>query len=133
MWCPVCKDSRPKGTWSCEKHSQTMLVNSPCPLCPIPKSRKPIEPVKHDSGKARWSLIPWDALGLVVGVLSFGAKKYSDDNWKGISVERYESALFRHFAAWKAGETNDEESGLHHLAHMTCCAIFILWLEVCKK
>jgi hypothetical protein len=35
----------------------------------------------------------------------------------------------RHVHAWRAGETKDPESGLHHLAHAGCCLLFMLWLD----
>lgn len=82
--------------------------------------------IKHDQGKDRISLLPFRALRQVAKVLTFGAKKYGPNNWQGVETERYEDAMFRHYEAWRAGETSDPESGLHHLAHMTCCALFIL-------
>ena len=36
---------------------------------------------KDDAGKLRWSLIPTQALEDVVKVLTYGARKYGDDNW----------------------------------------------------
>lgn len=81
---------------------------------------------KFDSGKDRFDLLPWQALRLVVKVMTFGAAKYEANNWQGVEVDRYEAAMMRHYVAWRAGEIWDDESGLPHLAHMTCCALFIL-------
>ncbi len=39
---------------------------------------------KHDTEKARWDLLPMDAVSPVVDVLTFGAKKYAPDNWKTV-------------------------------------------------
>jgi hypothetical protein len=86
---------------------------------------------KADSGKPRYDLLPWAALARVVDVLTFGAKKYGDDNWRTVpnARARYLAAAFRHFVAYAKGETLDPESGLPHLAHAMCCLLFILDLE----
>lgn len=82
--------------------------------------------VKHDDGKDRMSLLPWKALRQVARVLTFGAKKYGANNWQGVEGERYEDAFLRHYESWRGGERFDEESGLPHLAHATCCLLFML-------
>lgn len=84
---------------------------------------------KYDGGKARFDLLPWRALGWVAKVLTYGTQKYSENNWQGVSVERYEAAMLRHYEEWRAGFALDEESGLPHAAHMACCALFILAIE----
>lgn len=91
--------------------------------------------VKHDSEKPRFDLLPWDALTEVAKVLTFGARKYSDNNWRIVKngEKRYNSAMLRHHAADDAGEQYDEESGLLHLAHMACCALFRVALALKEK
>jgi hypothetical protein len=86
---------------------------------------------KHDSEKPRWDLLPFDAIGAVVRVLTFGARKYAPDNWRTVpeSRRRYFSAAQRHLAAWWQGERTDPESGEHHLAHAACCVLFLLALD----
>lgn len=86
---------------------------------------------KFDGGKPRWSLLPWKQVGHIVDVLTFGAKKYDDDNWQGLSNgrDRYFSAMMRHLTAWKDGEVLDSESKLPHLAHAGCCLVFLMWVE----
>ena len=88
--------------------------------------------VKYDSGKAQWSLMQWKALSQVVDVLTYGAKKYSPDNWKKVpnARQRYIDAGFRHFAAYAGGEKNDSETGLSHLAHAMCCMLFLLSFDL---
>lgn len=51
-------------------------------------------------------------------VLSYGAKKYSPDNWRYGSKwsKRYASAQ-RHMLEWQAGNDVDEETGENHLYH----------------
>lgn len=83
--------------------------------------------VKFDQLKARWSLVPRKVMAQVVEVLTFGAAKYSSDNWMHVDPEKYYNALHRHVDAWRNGEKYDEESGKHHLAHALCCLLFMLW------
>ena len=87
---------------------------------------------KHDEHKERMSLIPPKALLEVGMVLTEGAKKYGDRNWKKLDnlQERYTSAALRHMMAHMAGETYDDETNLSHLAHAICCLMFKLEIEI---
>lgn len=87
---------------------------------------------KDDSGKLRWDLLPWREVEKVVEVLTYGANKYADNNWKQVVPfkERYTGALMRHFVAWEKGEQIDEESGLFHLAQVITNGLFLLWEEL---
>lgn len=84
--------------------------------------------VKYDNDKPQWSLLPFKALKEVVDVLTYGAKKYAPDNWKKVpdARQRYIDAGFRHFTAYAGGEKNDSETGMSHLAHATCCMLFLM-------
>ena len=86
---------------------------------------------KHDQSKIRPSLLPLAELNQVIEVLEFGADKYSVDNWQTVpdGRRRYTVALLRHSMAYARGEQVDDESGLHHLAHAACCALFIMWFD----
>lgn len=89
---------------------------------------------KDDAGKRPRSLLPWRAAGIVVDVLAFGAKKYGAEDWRlvhGADV-RYFDAAIRHLDKYRRGEWLDDESGLPHLAHAACCALFILELAVAE-
>jgi len=88
------------------------------------------EGVKHDGDKLRMDLIPPEIIEELARVLTYGAKKYSDDNWKLIDIERYDAALMRHYIAWKKGEDRDNESGLLHLSHLLANAAFLLSKEL---
>lgn len=83
---------------------------------------------KFDQGKPMYSLMPPTALAEIVDVLTYGAEKYSSDNWKHVPDfnRRYTDALFRHIEAWRSGEEKDSESGHRHLAHAACCLIFLM-------
>jgi hypothetical protein len=66
----------------------------------------------------------------VVAVLQWAVdvKGYPANNWQKAAPDRYRDAMARHFAAWLDDpKSTDNESGLSHLAHMTCCALFLLW------
>jgi hypothetical protein len=92
------------------------------------------EGIKHDAGKPPMELLPFEALIEVSKVLAFGAKKYSPWNWfNGMKHSRLIGAAFRHLAAYQQGEDNDEESGLSHLAHATCCILFLLSMRIFGK
>ena len=89
---------------------------------------------KHDGGKPRYDLYPLDAYEGCTRVLTFGAKKYADNEWKLVpdGEKRYYAALVRHLNAQKEyadnggkGHLLDEESGLPHLDHAQCCLIFL--------
>lgn len=112
--------------------NQTGKANAERGMHPCIKtdSKPPLPGLKKDTGKPSWTLLPFKALSLVVDVLTFGAAEYERDNWLHVKPEyRYEDALFRHYAAWKLGERLDPKSGLPHLAHLACNALFILALK----
>jgi hypothetical protein len=90
------------------------------------------EGVKYDIGKLRYDLFPVLSEKEVVKVLTFGAAKYDDENWRLIDdlKRRYYAAARRHMEAWREGEINDTESSYHHLAHAICCLIFIMTTEL---
>ncbi len=86
---------------------------------------------KDDAGKRRWDLLPIRSLGVVVDVLTYGAKKYTPGGWRQVpeAHDRYLAAGYRHLTSWHAGERCDPESGIHHLAHAACCFLFLVELD----
>jgi len=90
------------------------------------------EGIKFDEGKLQWKLMPWEALEEVVKVLEFGAKKYAPDNWKKLDHlrDRAEQAAMRHLIAYMKKEDKDPETGLSHMAHLMCNALFLIWEEL---
>lgn len=87
--------------------------------------------IKHDGAKARWDLVKLDLIEDMAQVLTFGAKKYTDDNWIKVpgAKRRYEAALMRHLTAYQRGEVFDSESGLSHLDHADCCLHFLKYFQ----
>lgn len=83
--------------------------------------------VKFDAGKARFDLVPADALAATAEVFALGAAKYGARNWeRGLAWGRVFAALHRHAWAWWGGETHDAKDGQHHLASVAWCALVLL-------
>jgi hypothetical protein len=82
---------------------------------------------KFDEGKLRVDLLPSEAMFEVAKVLTFGAQKYGEHNWRGgIEWSRVYAATQRHLMKWNSGETYDEETGISHLAHACANIMFLL-------
>ena len=87
--------------------------------------------LKFDADKVRVELLSVDAMNEIAKVMTFGAKKYADHNWRnGFNWSRLYGAALRHLFAHLNGEDKDPESGLSHLAHAGCCIQFLIEHEV---
>lgn len=84
--------------------------------------------LRYNAGKYEVSMV-LDARYALEGaaeVLSFGAQKYSRGNWlSGLSDTNCIDSMLRHLIKYQSGEMLDEESGLHHLDHVLCNALFL--------
>ena len=91
--------------------------------------------VKYDGTKPEMYLIPPLATLEVGKVLTYGAKKYSPDNWRKLDnlQNRYTSAAMLNMLAHMSGEENDKETGVSHLAHAICCLMFKLEDELLEE
>lgn len=87
---------------------------------------------KHDAGKLRYDLFPAEALKAIVEVLTKGAEKYDDNNWKHVdnAMDRYYAAQMRHVEDDRQGELFDSEWELLSLAHAATCAVFRLQIRL---
>lgn len=82
--------------------------------------------IKHDQAKPPMELLSPIALEGTALVLAFGKGKYAAHNWrKGIEWDRLIGAAMRHLLAFNRGEDLDPESGLPHVDHFACCAMFL--------
>lgn len=89
---------------------------------------------KDDAGKARYDLIPAEALDELARVYGIGAAKYGDHNWrKGLAWGRVFGAMMRHAWAWWRGETYDPVDGQHHLASVAWGALTLMSYEMSKS
>lgn len=85
---------------------------------------------KYDSGKPMIDLIVPEFIVGMAKILTFGAQKYGRENWKkGLEYNRLYAALQRHALAYHSGEHVDSESGLSHMLHVACNAMFIFWYD----
>ncbi|WP_051264719.1 dATP/dGTP diphosphohydrolase domain-containing protein [Nakamurella lactea] len=76
---------------------------------------------------ARYDLIPSEALRTVAELYGKGAEKYDDHNWaKGYDWSLSFAALQRHAWQFWAGENNDEETGLPHMASVAFHALALI-------
>jgi hypothetical protein len=87
--------------------------------------------VKFDQDKPRMDLLPFDALIAAAEIFTFGAKKYSDNNWaRGMRWGRLVASTLRHLSSFMLGEDNDKESGKSHISHALCCVLMLTALVV---
>jgi hypothetical protein len=99
----------------------------------IMKARKD-SGIKFDDGKIRYDLIAPRSLDELAKVYTYGCKKYDDNNWRGgFKWGRLFGAMMRHAWAWYRGETYDQESGLHHLAHAAWQCFALMEFEWNKR
>jgi len=76
---------------------------------------------RFNDGKPDFSLIPLCTLEDEARVWAYGKRKYAAWNWaKGMQWSVPLGCIMRHLAAWQRGEDIDPESGLPHLAHVSC-------------
>jgi len=101
----------------------------------VDKDGKPIPGKDKEDGiaarstlqKVRFDLLPVAPIVEVIKVLTFGAYHYGNHNWQaGFSWSRCIGAASRHFYKWCLGEELDDESRLHHLAHVIANCLFLL-------
>lgn len=87
--------------------------------------------IKHDEGKVDFALLPILPLREVARVWTYGKKKYSAWNWtNGFTYSRPYAAALRHIFDWARGQTYDEETGIHNLAHAICCLSMLIEFEL---
>lgn len=90
----------------------------------------PTEGRKDDSGKARYDLIPAEALDALARLYGQGAAHYGDRNWEnGLRYGRVFAALMRHAWAWWRGQRNCPIDGQHHMSSVAWCALALQTLE----
>lgn len=82
--------------------------------------------LRLNKGKDRWDLLPLDAIGEVVKVLTIGAVKYAARNWeRGMVYSICLASAMRHIAKRAMGELRDPETGMLHTACAACNLIFL--------
>lgn len=85
--------------------------------------------IRYNTGKPRWSLVHFKSLIPLVRSLEFGARKYDPENWKkGLNKKELLESIQRHLAAMFDGEEIDKESGISHIGHIQCNAMFYVYM-----
>lgn len=84
--------------------------------------------LRYNEGKPKLSFVlsAKPALEGAARVLEKGADKYERDNWKEhTELDVPIDSLLRHLAAFCDGEALDAETGLPHVDHILCNALFL--------
>lgn len=85
------------------------------------------EGVKLDAGKPRMDLVPPVGLVAVAEVMTYGAAKYGNHNYRmGMRHGRLIAAALRHITAYMSGEDDDVETGLSHPSHACACLMMLV-------
>lgn len=85
--------------------------------------------LRYNQGKPQWSLVDFDALEDMVRVLEYGCNKYAAHNWrKGLSINQIYESMMRHLISFINGENDCPESGLPHVGHICCNAMFLSYM-----
>lgn len=91
---------------------------------------------RYNEGKTQYTLVMEAdaALKGITGVMENGAKKYSRANWKqGLGHVGIMDSMMRHYIAYLNGEDLDPESGLPHVDHIGCNALFLSQMYHTRK
>jgi len=86
---------------------------------------------KADNNKPMVSLVEPSFILGIAEVLSYGAKKYSINNWKEATnkdIRRIKDSLLRHTLAYTSGDLLDEETHLSHSYHAAANLMFLNYL-----
>lgn len=79
---------------------------------------------KQSDTPYRFDLMDPKAMFELAYVLSYGAKKYGDDNWRGLPVNDHLNHALQHIYAYLGGDYSD-----NHLAHALCRMLFAVALD----
>lgn len=90
---------------------------------------------KLDAGKAGYTRVLRAfprALSSVNSVSIYGEVKYTLDGWQSVDngERRYSEAMMRHFVCVSQDDNVDNDSGLHHAAHVAWNALAVLELKL---
>lgn len=92
----------------------------------VGKQEESQQAMRFNEGKPQYSLVDLSSLEPCARVLEFGAEKYARNNWKkGMPMAKIIDSMLRHISALQKGEMLDPESGLSHIGHIQCNALFL--------
>lgn len=82
--------------------------------------------LRANKGKPEFSQLSPDFIIQLAALMTKSAEKYEKFNWaRGQEYCTPSDSLFRHFAAFLAGEDKDPESGFAHVLHIAANAMII--------
>lgn len=101
------------------------------PVVCVPKAPDGNPKTRLGMAKVPLALIPGPALVHMGEAFRDGAVKYGPANWRDepVTTSTYVNAALRHILSYYDGETNAEDSGVHHLGHALGCLAIILDAE----
>jgi len=78
--------------------------------------------LRYNEGKIDWTLLDWESVKPLADGMTYGATKYSRDNWKQKcdDPKQHIQSAFRHLIAIASGEEIDPESGVRHSGLVMC-------------
>jgi hypothetical protein len=86
--------------------------------------------LRYNDLKPKWSLVHFKSLLPMVSVLEYGCEKYARDDWKrGLDKKEILESMMRHLIDLMDADKYDSESGLHHIGHIMCNAMFYSYFE----
>lgn len=104
-----------------------------CTKAEVPKEGK-AHGMRFNDGKLKWGYMHYKSMEPMIRVLMFGAQKYEPFNWqKGLKKEEVLESMQRHLAKIMDGEENDPESGLNHIGHVMCNAMFWSYMDLKER
>ena len=83
---------------------------------------------RKNAGKAKLSLVDLSCMEPAAHVLenSLNSGKYGRNDWqKGFPISSIIDSLLRHIGRLQKGEWIDKDSGLPHVGHIQCNALFL--------
>jgi hypothetical protein len=88
-----------------------------------------MQALRYNQGKVEWSLVDYKSLESMVKVLEYGVEKYARNNWKkGMPATQIIESMLRHTYKLLEGELVDSESGIEHIGHIQCNAMFLSYV-----
>lgn len=92
-----------------------------------------IRGARHNAGKTRHELQPFDAIDAISEIWTQGAAEYGDRNWElGMPWTEVLGSLLRHVFDWAMGQDYDKKSGKLNLAHAGCNILMLLSYQLRK-
>lgn len=73
-----------------------------------------------------FSLVPWEAVRQVAGVMTAALEDHDRDGWRQLSRREHAARAMRHLALFMASDSEDSAQAEEELRHAACRALFAL-------